>query len=439
MFASLSTSRQASCPMPKLSVHLQVLKLLDAAQGTVAAGDMTPLNFLFSPLEARVYTFTLPIKLSNGTKTALHITGQGYHPLPAATLSPSDHSSSVGDESQMGQQSLTWGSQISPEGDKATWPGFSTSSLVQFPQQLLSLSHTSVSFGPVSIQGISKRVVAVTAGPNFGVEFAWDLSVLASDQQALDGCLQIDPMSGKLGPNDCCLCRLIFIAGLNPQLLEASIKCHITPVTEPLSPLQPARVPSINSPLHSPRTAAGSSSQAESPQKNHGENSKLSTAQHGRRSPKLATSGSPKKSAGAAPGHEAGAPVRQGSLGSPKQAKGFSSPSHAAASQNRAPVSRSSSSVSSPSGQKGMAPLLKSPPKASSRTSKAASSSKAGAKASSTASLGRVSSVSSKGKPTAQSPHKARMESGRWTGQQCTSAIALHSLPLLCCRHFILI
>ena len=388
--------------MTSLLCHLQVWKLLDSPQGTIAPGGSAGLNFIFSPLEARDYSITLPIKLGNGAKSALHITGAGYTPLAAP-----DQSSGTSDESFSSQQRVTWESQIlGSTADKASWPGFSTASLVQLPRQLLSLSHGVVSFGPVSILGVSKQVIALTAGADFGVEFEWRLEMLAHDKQLLDGRLQVEPMRGQLAPKGCCLCRLTFTAGLNVQLFEAGIKCLVTPVAEALSPLQPARVPSTNSPLNSPRrSASGSSSQAEPSLAVAG---KLSTAQHGRRSPRMATS--PEKGARAERGL-AGAPVKQGSPGSsPSKDKGCSS-------QNRAPVSRTSSSASSPGGHKGISPQ-KSPQKSpAARAAKAASPVRAIGKANSTSTTasGRNGSLTGSGtKTTARSPHKSRRESGQF-------------------------
>ena len=386
---------------------LQVLKLLDSPQGTIAPGETAGLNFIFSPLEASDYSITLPMKLGNGAKSALHIVGAGYHPLATP-----DQSSVTSDESLGSQQRVTWESQIlGSTADKASWPGFSTASLVQLPCQLLSLSHGVVSFGPVSVLGVSKQVIALLAGADFGVEFEWRLEVLAHDKQLLDGCLQVEPMRGQLAPNGCCLCRLTFTAGLNPQLFEAGIKCLVTPMAEAVSPLQPARVPSINSPLHSPRrSASGSSSQAEPSLAVAG---KLSTAQHGRRSPRMTAS--PEKGA-RADRVLGGAPVRQGSPGSsPSKDKGHSS-------QNRAPVSRTSSSVGSPREHKGMSPQ-KSPHKNSVPAVKAGSPVRPAGKASSTttSALGRTGSHTGSGaKPTARSPHKPRRESGQLiSAHQC--------------------
>ena len=422
----------SSCNSDQQTLWLQILMMLDSPQGTIAPDSTAGLNFVFIPLEARDYDITLPIKLGNGAKIALHICGKGYHPLPAVADSLSDESALVTAESSSRHQRVAWGSQIDSAADKATWPGFSAASLVQLPQQLLSLSHGLISFGPVSIQGISKRVVALTAGADFGIEFEWSLELCAREKHLLDGSLQIEPLSGKLAPNDCCLCRLTFTAGLNPQLFEASIKCHATPVAEPLSPLQPTRVPSINSPLSSPRTAVRTASHAESAQPAAGTHG---TAQHGRRSPRMAIS--PRKGSRADPGL-AGAPVRQGSLGSPSKDKGLSSPSRAVASQNRAPLSRASSSSSSIGGQKGMSPQSSSS-KATLRKGKAASPAKAAGKAGSPTLTGRAgSSVGAGVKPTARSPHKARRESGWLTmfGMSTGQTVYCAAASLIChCVH----
>ncbi len=382
-------------------VFFQILKLLESPQGVIPPGGVAGLNFIFSPLEDRVYNVALPIKLGNGAKTALHLVGNGYHPLPAVA-------DSAGMQQRLGTDSTLctlWDTQIEAAADKATWLGFSAVSHVQLPRQLLSLSHGLVSFGPVSIQAVSKRVVAVMAGDDFGVTFDWALDVLAQERGLLDGSLQIEPSSGTLPPNGCCLCRLTFTAGLNPQLFEAGIRCHVSPIAEPLSPLQPTRVPSLNSPLNSPRTAGSASSRSDSAQKLAGNQG---TAQHGRRSPRMATS--PRKASSRAESGLAGAPVRQKS---PTKDKSCASPSKSSASQNRAPVSRTSSMHSS-GGQKVLSPP-KSPAKSTGKTAKAPSPVKAAGKAGSAASVGRASSsVASRAKPLATSPHKNRRESGHF-------------------------
>ncbi|KAL0033550.1 hypothetical protein WJX79_003070 [Trebouxia sp. C0005] len=405
----------------KLNYGYEILKLLESPQGVIPPGGVTGLNFIFSPLEDRVYSVALPIKLGNGTKTALHLVGKGYHPLPAVA-------DSAGMLQRLGTDSTLhtlWDTQVEAAADKATWLGFSAVSHVQLPHQLLSLSHGLVSFGPVSIQAVSKRVVAVMAGEDFGVTFEWALDVLAQERGLLDGSLQIEPCSGTLPPHGCCLCRLTFTAGLNPQLFEAGIRCHVSLVAEPLSPLQPTRVPSLNSPLNSPRTAGSASSQSDSAQKLAGNQG---TAQHGRRSPRMATS--PSKTSSRAESGLAGAPVRQKS---PTKGKSCTSPSKPSASQNRAPVSRTSS-VHSSGGQKLISPP-KSPAKSTGKTVKASSPVKAAGKAGSASSVGRASSsVAGRAKPVATSPYKNRRESGTSSApvnEMVEEVIAEHPVPPL--------
>ncbi|DBA87452.1 TPA: hypothetical protein ACH3X1_004491 [Trebouxia sp. C0004] len=404
----------------KLNYGYEILKLLESPQGVIPPGGVAGLNFVFSPLEDRVYNVALPIKLGNGAKTALHLVGTGYHPLPTVA-------DSAGVQQRLGIDSTLrtlWDTQIEAAADKATWLGFSTVSHVQLPRQLLSLSHGLVSFGPVGIQAVSKRVVAVMAGDDFGVTFEWVLDVLAQEGSLLDGSLQIEPSSGALPPNGCCLCRLTFTAGLNPQLFEAGIRCLVSHVAEPLSPLQPTRVPSLNSPLNSPRIAGSASSQSDSAQKLAGNQG---TAQHGRRSPRMATS--PGKASSRAEPGLAGAPVRQRS---PTKDKSRTSPITSSASQNRAPVSRTSSMHSS-GGQKVLSPP-KSPAKSSGKTVKAPSPVKAAGKAGSAASIGRASSsVASRAKPVVTSPHRNRRESGTSSApvEIVEEVIAEHPAPSL--------
>lgn len=238
-----SLSRSVPCEHPTFCLILQVLRLEDGQQGTVAPGQSAGLNFLFSPVEAKEYSISLPIKLGNGTKDALTVSGKGFHPLPAVaqsalsdtSVTASNTAGSAGQGTDPMLRTL-WQSQAEHEADKATWPGFSPASSQQAQQQQLCvLSHGVVSFGPVSIKRCSKRVVALTAGPQHGLEYEWDLGMLSANG-CLDGQLEVQPASGKLAPGQCCLCKLIFTAGLNPQLFEGAIQCRAVP-------LPPSEVP----------------------------------------------------------------------------------------------------------------------------------------------------------------------------------------------------
>ncbi|KAL0051980.1 hypothetical protein WJX82_005745 [Trebouxia sp. C0006] len=57
----------------KLNYGYEILKLLESPQGVIPPGGVAGLNFIFSPLEDRLYNVALPIKLGNGAKTAVHL------------------------------------------------------------------------------------------------------------------------------------------------------------------------------------------------------------------------------------------------------------------------------------------------------------------------------------------------------------------------------
>lgn len=47
--------------------------------GEVPPGGIQPLIFRFCPLEAKVYEFSIPIRLEDGSQEVLKIEGRGYH------------------------------------------------------------------------------------------------------------------------------------------------------------------------------------------------------------------------------------------------------------------------------------------------------------------------------------------------------------------------
>lgn len=429
---------------------LQVLKLLDLPQGTVAPGQAAGLNFVFHPVEAKEYTVSLPIKLGNGAKETLTVTGKGFHPLPAAVQlplaesSPTAISSTAGSAGEVSQAMLRtlWQTQVDKDVDKATWPGFSSASSQHAQQQqLLVLSHGVVSFGPVSIKRCSKRVVALIAGAQHGVEFEWDLGMLGANG-CLDAQLDIQPASGKLAPGDCCLCKLTFQAGLNPQLFEGALQCKAlvvpnsaaspssaAPNSSQAVSMQPHTV-QISKPMQSmPSTAPASRLSPRSL------NSPGAATGAGTNSPGRAVPSSPKQqgSASRAALPKQATPTqmaygRQSSLSSPIKGKAPNSPLSPVASQRRKSLSSQNrpsisqtSPAKSPQGQKPTGPALQqnSPSKGTSRSSISGLLPKAGAKAKQ--SPARISSITNlPARSPSQSPGKAKQPSGTLQQQSHT-------------------
>ena len=429
---------------------LQVLRLLDLPQGTIPPGQAAGLNFVFHPVEAKEYTVSLPIKLGNGAKEILTVTGKGFHPMSAAVQLPltetspaiSSAAGSAGNDSKAMLRTL-WQTQVDKHADKATWPGFSPASSQETQQrQLLVLSHGVVSFGPVSVKRCSKRVVALIAGAQHEVEFEWDLGTLGANG-CLDGQLDIQPASGKLAPGECCLCKLTFQAGLNPQLFKGALQCKALSIPNSAASRSSALLHSSQAASMQPHTFPSASKGDEVHSSNPAQ-SMPSTASASRASPRLlsspgAASGAGTKSAGkAAPNSPAqtssagrAAPPKQASSGqrtlsrasslsSPTKSKAPTSPLSPVASQRRASLSSQNrasisqtSPAKSPQGQKPTGPALQqnSPSQGTRRSTTSGMASQAGAK--SKQSPARISSITNlPARSTSQSPGKAKQQPG---------------------------
>lgn len=459
---------------------VQVLRLVGAPHGAIASGQSAGLNFVFSPVEAKEYSISLPIKLGNGIKDALTVMGKGFHPLSAAAQSaladPSAATVSVpagtaGDSSSPMLRTL-WQSQVQQNADKATWPGFSAASSQQAQQQqLLVLSHGVLSFGPVSIKRHSKRIVALTAGPQHGAEFEWDLGMLGCDG-CLDGQLDIQPANGKLAPNECCLCKMTFTAGFNPQLFQGAIQCRAVALPQSAAPVQAASLAlaSLDSVVvHSSQSAAvqpqGSPTAPRAGMRRNSNSAQSMPGMTGNSRQSLQVPSSPGAVAKAAPANAAlqstsgrSALTKQGSAGrdgnsrqnslhSPSRGKAPTSPLSPSlrqtsvssqhrtpiSSQNRTQVSRSLAG-NSPQGHvpAGPAPLRTSPSKVTSRSAATSSSPRAELKAKQ--SPARISSITNlPARSLSQSPSKAKQEPGvvRQQTLLCSSVLLATVFTLL--------
>lgn len=420
---------------------MQVLQLLNAPQGSVAPGHAAGLNFVFSPVEAKEYTVSLPVQLGNGTKETLTVTGKGFHPLAAAvqsvladsSVAPASSSAGTAGEGSNAMLRTLWQSQVADDADKATWPGFSAASSRQAQQQQpLTLSHGVVSFGPVSIKRHSKRVVALVVGPHHAVEFEWDLGMLSANG-CLDGQLEIQPANGRLAPGECCLCKLTFTAGLNPQLFEGALHCKAVALPHsqaaaqaPAASTSAAEGSSSVQGLHrddvQSQVSPGIVSKAAMQQTSSTVHSKPCTTGNDRRSPQLPSSPGVASGVGANSPRQQGkaALAKQGGLGSPSKGRTPISPMSPApsqrrtsvSSQSRTPTSRSPADKS-PQQQKAAAPALhqSSPSKGSSRSSLGGTSPKKGVKAKQ--SPARISSITNlPARSASQSPMKPKQEPG---------------------------
>jgi len=191
----------------------EVLQLRSEATGTIEPLSLSPLNWVFSPLEAKVYSVEVPVTLADGALEVITLQGRGYHPdIPGAA------------EPLPGERERDW----------AQWDGFAPEPSTGLSSRLALLSQEMLSFGTTLPKGLVRRVVVVTNTSSYPLFFEWDLGIfspaapaVAGTGSAIQAGLQISPMSGRLEPGERCVVRLALEAGITPQLFEAEVRCRV--------------------------------------------------------------------------------------------------------------------------------------------------------------------------------------------------------------------
>lgn len=104
----------------------EVLKLKSDPAGEIAPYSVSPLNFQFTPLEAKYYVANIPVLLGDGSVEMVTIQGRGYHPVQPDVP-----------QALPGEGERQW----------ATWQGFSTSPTTGLSTRLAIISHDTLSLG----------------------------------------------------------------------------------------------------------------------------------------------------------------------------------------------------------------------------------------------------------------------------------------------------
>ncbi|XP_075896045.1 cilia- and flagella-associated protein 65 isoform X3 [Nelusetta ayraudi] len=163
-------------------------------KGTVLPGQTAVLEWIFSPLEAKLYQMDVPIHVENGDTAVVRFEGCG---LRAPELSYKNLSSSS--ESVASEQSLL----------KRPFPG-----------QLVFLSEDNVSFGDIPVCSRSSRLLfLINLSHSNTLHFTWN----KSHQQLV----QIKPDEGTLSPGETVLFVLTFISSEHPTCYQLDVFCQI--------------------------------------------------------------------------------------------------------------------------------------------------------------------------------------------------------------------
>nr|XP_057938965.1 cilia- and flagella-associated protein 65 [Doryrhamphus excisus] len=156
--------------------------------GDIQPGKMASLEFIFSPLEAKMHSVDIPIHIQDGDTTLIRFDGSGLSPQSVFTSSDT-------------QSSL-------PCVRRMPLPGLGAA----------FLSQDSVSIGDIPVGSESSRVIFLTNVSLKEIIYKWNLTQV----------VHIYPEQGLLCPGESILCVLTFKATDYPTIYRLDITCQLT-------------------------------------------------------------------------------------------------------------------------------------------------------------------------------------------------------------------
>ncbi|XP_027877734.1 cilia- and flagella-associated protein 65 isoform X2 [Xiphophorus couchianus] len=166
-------------------------------QGEVLPGNKAMLEWIFSPLEAKMYHVDVPIHILEKDSVIINFEGRGMNALSTSTNISIEHSDAKTQEHR---------AQKGP-----------------FPGQVAWLSKDSVFIGDIPVCTKSSSIMFITSlSCTDTVHFVWEIPT-QSNQQVV----QIHPERGCLGPGECVMCILTFVSDF-PTVYQLDLICQVT-------------------------------------------------------------------------------------------------------------------------------------------------------------------------------------------------------------------
>ncbi|XP_074550256.1 cilia- and flagella-associated protein 65 isoform X1 [Halichoeres trimaculatus] len=164
-------------------------------EGIVLPGETAMLEWIFSPLEAKVYYMDILIHVQDGDSTLVRFEGCG---LITPTLRSTNQF-----------KSTDWrNSELCVQRQP-------------FPNQAVFLSEDSISLGNILVGSLSSRILYLTNVTHTDtVRYTWD-------QQSIQLEVKINPQQGVLHPGDTAVCFLTFTATDYPTDYQLDVICQI--------------------------------------------------------------------------------------------------------------------------------------------------------------------------------------------------------------------
>ncbi|GAA6231328.1 coiled-coil domain-containing protein 108 [Lates japonicus] len=166
-------------------------------EGEVPPGKTAVLEWIFSPLEAKMYHIDIPVHIQDGDPTLVRFEGCGFDTATMSSSNPFNCSDTKGSVPCVQR--------------------------VPFPGQVVFLSEDSVSLGDIPVCSQSSRILFLTnVSHTDTVHYTWDLP-----QQSNQQVVQIHPERGSLCPGECTLCVLTFTSTDYPTVYRLDLICQV--------------------------------------------------------------------------------------------------------------------------------------------------------------------------------------------------------------------
>ncbi|NXW57489.1 CFA65 protein, partial [Eurystomus gularis] len=166
-------------------------------RGEIPPGTTGHIEWIFSPLEARMYLVDVPIHILGGESALITFQGVGYHPNPLGETATS---------------SQVLSPSVFPGAPKLTVPG-----------QAATLSHHRICLGNIPDSAKASRLVFLNnISASKAVVFAWQISACAGKKM-----LQIAPESGVVQPGESIPCFITLRPSGSASFYSTDLVCEV--------------------------------------------------------------------------------------------------------------------------------------------------------------------------------------------------------------------
>ncbi|XP_029315132.1 LOW QUALITY PROTEIN: cilia- and flagella-associated protein 65 [Cottoperca gobio] len=164
-------------------------------QGEVLPGATAMLEWIFSPLEAKMYHMDIPIHVQDGDSTLVRFEGCGFNSPTLGSTNPFNGSDTVASDPCVQR--------------------------MPFPGQVVFLSEDSVSLGDIPVSSQCSRILFLTnVSHTDTVHYTWE-------QQSNRQVVQIHPEGGSLCPGESAPCILTFTSTHLPTVFQLDVICQV--------------------------------------------------------------------------------------------------------------------------------------------------------------------------------------------------------------------